>query len=311
MKFLSTILFYIITTAIGALFLFSAYTKIIGIQNFEWTLAETNLFSFSFANIISRILIIVEAILGAFFLLNIFAGKKLYTLAALLLAFFNIYLIWVMFQYGVSGNCGCFGDVVKMTPVQASLKNLGLIALIYLLSIWQTYHRNWIPFLVSIACIAGISYWIPPEFIYIKQKTQWIANEPINLDTLYTADASAPPSFDYKKGKYLICVFSTTCHHCKSAARKIGIIQKRNPKMPIYAVFSGDSTSLKAFFEESKSQNVPYQLNKSLSFIYSLTKLHAEVGGFPKILWVHNGKLVRVTNNYFDLNDADLNNWLD
>jgi hypothetical protein len=302
------ILYYTITVLIGALFLFSAYSKIIGIQNFEWTLAETNMMSFGVANITSRLLLIAEAIIGFFFLFNYHFKQKLYTWAVWLLVFFTIYLFWVMHTYGLSGNCGCFGDVVEMTPMQAVLKNIGLIALIYVLSIFKFQWQAWPKWVLIAASVIGILAIIPPDFIFITEKDT-VIKESISLAEMYGDKASAKPTFDYTKGKHIIAVLSTTCHHCKSAARKIAIMQKRNSALPFYHIYQGDSNSLAMFFKEAKAANVPYQINADYAFINRLVGLHT-AKGFPKILWIENGNLVRISNNYFTLNQSAIEQWL-
>jgi hypothetical protein len=289
--------------------LFSAYTKVIGIQNFEWTLAETGFFSFGIANILSRLLIIAEAIFGFFFLFNMHINKQLYNWAIYILVFFNVYLIWVMQTYGFSGNCGCFGEVVYMTPLQAYLKNCVMIAAIWFLHTKQYSVASWPKYVFAITSIAGILYVIPPDFIYITEPDT-IVNEPIALQQMYSATADSKPNFDFKKGKHIICVLSTGCHHCKSAAKKISIMQKRNPTLPFYFVFSGDSVGLQNFYKESPAQNVLHQINTDYGFITMLTGLHANnMGGFPKILWVQDGKLIKITKNYFSLNESAIEHW--
>lgn len=303
------ILYYTITVLIGALFIFSAYTKIIGIQNFEWALAETNLMSFGTANVLSRVLICLEAIFGILFLFNYHFNRQLYKWAAWLLMFFNIYLMWVMHVYGVSGNCGCFGTVIEMTPMEASIKNIVLIAFIYYLSCFRINDEIWSKIILFVAPIIAVIALIPPDFIFIQEKDT-IVKEPIDLSTLYSAKANVAPTFDYHKGKHIICVLSTGCHHCKSAAKKMAIMVKRNSALPFYHVFAGDSASLQLFYKESPAQGIPHQINHDYIFITKLTSLHAKSNGFPKILWVQDGNLVRVTSNYLNLNQSEIEDWL-
>jgi hypothetical protein len=303
------ILFYILTFCVGALFVYSAYTKYLTIQNFEYTLAETNLMSFGVANVLARILLIAETIIGLLFILNINFNKKLYIFAVWLLVFFNLYLMWVMHQYGISGNCGCFGEVVKMTPMQAIIKNIALIIAIYYLSCFRFSFEPWQKLLVFILPIVGIFWLTPPEFIFISEPDT-ILNQTVSLDEMYGANASNKPSFDYHKGKYIICVMSTTCHHCKSAARKLSTMYKRNHSLPLFAVYAGDSASLQTFFTESKAQIIPHQLQQDYTFINRLTSYGLEPAGFPKVLWMQDGKLVRISKNYFTINQSAIEQWM-
>jgi uncharacterized membrane protein YphA (DoxX/SURF4 family) len=310
-----SIIFYCITIALGALFIFSGYTKLLDIEPFEWTLAETGVIGFSAANVVARLLIALEFALGIAFIANISwptASKwryYVYSIAALLLLLFNAYLLWVLATYGNNTNCGCFGKYVYFTPWQAYIKNIITLLLIIVLSYWHNAHRwqsnKWVLISIAILTIAFTGIMRPPEFIYIQPKQVLDKPLPINLDPLYTDSASNKPIFNYKNSKQIIAVVSSHCIFCKKAAKRMHIIKKLMPKAPLYIVAGGhDTLAFNAFVKETNIYNVPRQLNANVQWLSALA-----TDGLPYIAWVHNGQVVR-TSNYYNLYEQDIANWL-
>jgi uncharacterized membrane protein/thiol-disulfide isomerase/thioredoxin len=128
-----------IRIAISFLFLLSAVAKLypspyFAISTFEVKQLYTLGFSESIAPYFSRILIGVEFALGILILQRHFLQKLIIPATILLLVVFTTHLSIVSFQGGGnSGNCGCFGSLLPMTPIQAILKNVVSIILLVLL----------------------------------------------------------------------------------------------------------------------------------------------------------------------------------
>lgn len=114
---------------LAALFLFSAYAKLYGmsvygaITTFEQKQLLTIGFSADWAPYFSRFILGAEIALGIGFLQPHFLRKLILPLSALLLIVFNIHLGYSM-ATGVGGNCGCFGDLLPMSPTGAFIKNI-------------------------------------------------------------------------------------------------------------------------------------------------------------------------------------------
>jgi hypothetical protein len=82
----------------------------------------------------SRILIGIEFALGILILQNNFLRKFVIPSTILLLAVFTTHLTIESFiNGGNSGNCGCFGSLLPMTPIQAILKNVFAMILLFVL----------------------------------------------------------------------------------------------------------------------------------------------------------------------------------
>jgi hypothetical protein len=155
----NNILIWIFKLTCSSLFILSAFSKLypspsLGIQIFE----ENQLFPLGFGEftgmVFSRLLIALELALGVGFLLPFSKNFITYPLSFLLLIIFNTHLGILIFSgEGNQGNCGCFGELIHMTPMQAWIKNW--IALLIIAVLFTKRNKNeikllWIiPFLAS------------------------------------------------------------------------------------------------------------------------------------------------------------------
>ncbi|MFY8029553.1 MAG: MauE/DoxX family redox-associated membrane protein, partial [Bacteroidia bacterium] len=127
---LKKILFAVISLFLGAMFIFSAYTKLFPIEIFEFSFIEIKVANWTTAPFIARLFLALEFFLGILLLLNWNAGNRMLAkFTIMLLGVFTIYLIAIIFFQGNSGNCGCFGNYIKMTPLESIIKNIVLISL--------------------------------------------------------------------------------------------------------------------------------------------------------------------------------------
>ena len=128
MKILSKVLQIIL----GTTFIFSAYTKAVGPGFFEITLMDQGLASSRFfAGHMARFFIGLEFALG-FLILLPFYIKKLMQFTFLLLGGFTAHLIW-LWSLGDTENCGCFGEMISMTPEQSIIKNLVMLSVAFVI----------------------------------------------------------------------------------------------------------------------------------------------------------------------------------
>lgn len=149
---------------LAAIFLFSAYAKLYGmsvygaITTFEQKQLLQIGFSPEIAPYFSRFIIGAEIALGLGFLQPHFLRKLILPLSALLLIVFNVHLAYSMLS-GIGGNCGCFGDLLPMTPTEAFIKNILILGLIgwlwYLIKNEQirTRHNFFVAFSIALASI--------------------------------------------------------------------------------------------------------------------------------------------------------------
>lgn len=157
---------------ISFLFLLSAVAKLypspyFAISTFEVKQLYTMGFSEGFASYFSRTLIGIEFALGFLILQKNFLRSIIIPGTILLLTIFVAHLSIEIFQNGGnSGNCGCFGSLLPMTPIEAVIKNLVSIGLLGWLIIIipktnESRDNFWILTSVTLACILALFMMAP------------------------------------------------------------------------------------------------------------------------------------------------------
>jgi thiol-disulfide isomerase/thioredoxin len=156
---------YILRGVIAILFLVSAVAKLYPSPHFAITTFELKQllpmgFSEGVAQFLSRMLIGVEFALGFLILQPHFLKKVVVPATIALLAVFIIQLGIEIGMNGNGGNCGCFGELLPMTPIEAIIKNIvaiGLLIWVLLLHKGVPDKRNpWVLVGVTAVCIAGV-----------------------------------------------------------------------------------------------------------------------------------------------------------
>lgn len=308
MNKLLRIVLIVLTICIGATFLYSAYTKLFPIQSFEYTMVEFVHMPWIMAAIAARLLIGLEAALGGLMVLHLFGGQKwVLKLSLAILIAFSVYLIYLWATQGNNVNCGCFGDMIWMSPSSSLLKNILLIAgLIVLIKYHNGFTGKWmkissIVLLIATTILPFILFALP------DQQPSWLQKDSfqVNLTALYRPEAAQPvPSIDLNKGKHVISFLSLSCPHCRMAAHKMHIMKEKNPALPFYFVIAGKDKYLKSFWKETNAIDIPH------------TKLDADsftaIAGYawPVIYFVKDG-WVEAQSNYISLSQGEIEKWLE
>lgn len=151
---------------VSLLFIVSAVAKMypspyFAISTFEVKQLYTLGFSEYVAPYFSRILIGIELAMGFLLLQNNWLKRFIIPMTILMLAVFVGHLTYVTFlSGGNSGNCGCFGELIPMTPIEAIIKNIIAIAVLgylyYILPKETAKHNFWILTTVLFATVLGI-----------------------------------------------------------------------------------------------------------------------------------------------------------
>lgn len=114
-----------------ALFMLSAIAKMFPLWSFEKQLVDLGIASWCASHYLARLIIGFELALGIAILQGNYLKKIIIPVTILLLVAFNIHLSIQMYQHGaMNGNCGCFGQLIPMTPLEAFVKNLITIGLL-------------------------------------------------------------------------------------------------------------------------------------------------------------------------------------
>jgi uncharacterized membrane protein YphA (DoxX/SURF4 family) len=303
------ILLTLLCVLMGLVFIFSGYTKLYPIEPFEYTFVDIGIFDWKLAPFAARLMIGLEFLIGVLLLLNVNLRKFSYKLGIFILVFFCIYLLLLMFMSGNKGNCGCFGTTIVMTPLQALIKNLVMLAIFVIL---YRYHEGWIlprkyRLLLLVPVITAFAFPFilnPVELSY----SEAYLNKPeenfkLPLDSLYSSASLNVPPKTLSEGKHVIAFMSLTCPHCKIAANKMRIMYERNPALPFYIVLNGKIENLAAFFEKTGTESIPHCMLKGRNFVY-LAGIE-----LPRIYMVNN-EIVEHDLDYMNMDQDEIEKWL-
>ena len=300
-------LLFLLNAIIGLIFIYSAYTKLFPIEPFEMTFIELHLANWTTAPFIARFFISLEFFIGLMLISN-FNVKHYSKLAILILLIFSLYLIAVIIIKGNYGNCGCFGNHLFMTPLQALLKNFLLI--VCLIFIYK-YHSGfqWSKSRYLVIPIALLSLALPHILNYIElsySEHYLIKKEdtfPLKLDTLIKNAKIHPVPESLKQGKHIIAFMSLTCPHCRIAAQKMRLMKEQNPSLPFYFVLNGEEKDTTDFFKTTNAYNIPFTMLFGKPFIYLAGT------SLPSIYLVKNDT-VEQRINYLALDKEEIEKWL-
>ncbi len=308
-QYLKNVLLSLLSILTGALFLYSAFTKtysIEGFERFQYTIVEYISFPWQLAVHSSRILVGMEFALGALLIAHLYGHRKWVLKVALaLLIAFSIYLIYLWAAVGNDINCGCFGDKVWMSPASSLIKNIILMAVLFILLKYHTgLQFKWAKWTTPILFIAIT---VSPYFYYPLPPSQpsWLQKDryKIDLSALYTPGKTDAPQVDLYQGKHIIAFVSLTCPHCKIAAYKMHIMKEKNPSLPFHIVYAGSEKYLPQYWKETNAKNIPHMRLKADDF--------TAVAGYswPAIFMVNNG-WVEARLDYVSMNQAAIEQWL-
>jgi thiol-disulfide isomerase/thioredoxin len=124
----------IVKILIAALFLLSAIAKSFPIWAFEKQLVDLGIVDWCKAPYLARLIIALETAIAFAILQKNYLKSIVIPITILLLAAFCIHLSMQMYEHGaMNGNCGCFGQLIPMTPLEAFIKNIiTILLLVYL-----------------------------------------------------------------------------------------------------------------------------------------------------------------------------------
>ena len=313
---LKKILLTLLCVLMGAVFVFSGYTKAgVGfpysspIEPFEYTFVDLGFINWQVAPFIARLMIGAEFLIGVLLILNLNLRKTTYKLGIGILLVFCIYLILLITIVGNKGNCGCFGSVITMTPLQALVKNGVMLILFFIL---YKFHKGWelnkkYSYLITVIYAGALMAPFVLNRVALDYSEAYL-NKPednykIELDSLYKSATLTIPPQTLSQGKHIIAFMSMTCPHCRIAAKKIRIMHERNSQIPFYFVLNGTDEKLKPFFDDTHTDSIPHCILNGRNFVY-LAGL-----SMPRIYLINNS-VVEHDVDYIDLDQEEVEKWL-
>jgi len=329
---------------ISFLFLLSAVAKLypspyFAISTFEVKQLYPMGFSENFAPYFSRILIGIEFALGILILQKNFLRTIIIPSTILLLVIFTTHLSIVTIQNGGnSGNCGCFGSLLPMTPIEAIIKNvIAMILLVWLFIIMpKTIERKdnfWVLTTVTFAAILMLFMLAPiqppannfnissPEE-NLSDTANFVIKDTVSIvkkDTLSNVTKENEPTKseitepvnkksgyaqyfpNIDKGRKTLCFFVPGCDHCREAAKELTELRKTNKNFPeISIIFMNEEADLIPEFFKVAGAEYPYKIIEVIPFWNVLGSKRDTPG--VKYLW--NGNVFKyydgISSNKFD-----------
>lgn len=307
---------------------------------FEKQLVDLGLATWCSAPYFARLLIALEIVIGIAILQKHHLKKIVIPTAVFLLLVFSIHLTIEMHRHGaLNGNCGCFGQLIDMSPLAAFIKNIIMIGLliylyriipgneggkqnsIYLILIlFSSLLFMFILFPFSpcmqkinsektISKVDSIQNKLPssasPEAVAdIRKKTthnKSVVYEPKKVSSRFVEYTTfGNKRVNLDEGKKIVCLFAAGCEHCKETAKAIYTLSKKDNFPEVYILFMDEETNLIPDFFKETGCAFPYQVIDVAKF----WQLMGDNGNTPGIFYLWNGNIVKfyegTENNKFD-----------
>ena len=231
---------------LGIVFIFSAYTKFVGPGFFEITLIDQGLLSSrGQAQHAARFLIGFEFALGLLMLLPYYT-KQLMAIANLMLIGFTIHLGY-LWATGDNENCGCFGEMISMSPAESIAKNILMLAVSVWLWIKSPSKATNPTILFGGAMIIITSMWV---FLPIPDQSEFPVNQYTNFSSVGRTDLSS--------GEKLVAILNLDCEHCQELSVELGKMNKTNKLPDVYAFYFKEGETTVEQFEQMTNTSFPY-----------------------------------------------------
>ena len=279
---------------IGLSFILSGVAKLYPIEPFELVFIDLGVANFTIAPFLARFIIVFELFLGLSIIFNYWFKNIIYYLTQGTLAFFTVYLVFLLVTQGNDVDCGCFGSLIELTPVASIIKNIVLI--VGLLFVKRRYHSH------------GL-WWLPILFIILSSVSTFSLNK-VGIHNLQGVEVNEKVDFsglpelykmnkkvDFSKGKKMIAFVTWTCPHCINATRKFVTLNNQKKINNLYLVVgSKKEPGLIEFKEKTKHDFRTIWMKDDEFFKYS-------GGRLPAIVYIEDGVIKKKW--FGDLFDVD------
>ena len=282
----------ILQLLLGITFLFSAYTKAVGPGFFEITLMDQGIAPDRIiASYLARFFIGLEFALG-FLMLLPFYVKRLMQFTFFLLGGFTLHLIY-LWSIGDTDNCGCFGEMISMTPEQSIIKNMIMLAIAFV--VFRKAQTKKIKIIIPIVFSAAtiISMWI---ILPIPNHKEFPFESFTHFETRGRVDLSS--------GENLVAIFNLDCEHCQQAATELGELKRNQENFPeLYVLYFQEGSTTVEDFESITQSSFPFDLIEVNTFFDLIGDSPPRVYHLKdgKVLGIWDLNILKNIVNTFDL----------
>lgn len=308
-KIILKALLFLLSSLMGLVFLYSGWTKLEPIEPFEYTFVDIGVANWRTAPFIARLLIGLEFLIGFLLIFGLYIKRFTIKFTSVLLIVFSVYLVVMMVKEGNNGNCGCFGNALAMTPLQALIKNVIMLAIcIVLYKFYEGFnYRKVGRWLAGASLLTALAMPHILNYVDLDYSKAYLNKPedkfPLELDTLYNNAYEKIPPRTLSQGKHVIAFLSLSCQHCRVAAKKIRLMHEKNPAISFQFVLNGDKEKLKWFYLDTKTEDIPYCMLRARPFVYL-------AGTNLPTLYLVNNSVVEHWVNYMELDQTEIEKWL-
>lgn len=274
---------------LSGLFLLSVFAKFypspsIGVIKYfeQGQLIDVLGFNEAIAPFLSRMIIAFELFLSIALLQTHYLKKVVIPLATLLLLGFSIHLTILIFQ-GSASNCGCFGELIPMTPLQALIKNIltiCILAFLYVKTKPKEKSNNWVLPSMLLATTVFMFLYVPLD---AKEADKVVFEQKLSVYSKYVEDID--------QGEKLLCFFVPGCDHCQAAAKEITALSTSIEDFPeVHIVFMDEEAEKIPEFFKIAGKTYPYQVMDIHAFIEAFWKDGNET---PGVVYLNNGNIIQ------------------
>jgi len=181
-----------------------------------------------------------------------------------------------LWSIGNTENCGCFGEMISMTPEESIFKNIALMLLAFGVYIKSSVDKHNPRLLLCTLLIP--SMWL---FLPMPDHASMSFSEYTHFEKAGRVDLS--------QGERLVAVFNLDCEHCQEAAKELAALQRKNESLPsIYVLFFSEGSTGPKDFDAMTNSDFPYQMIEVNTF-FDL------IGDSPPRLYhLSNGTVVNI-----------------
>ena len=259
-------------------------------------------FSEDFAPFLSRLIIAFEIFIAFAILQTHYIKKLIIPSTILLLIIFNVDLALDIFV-GNDENCGCFGQLIPMTPTEAFIKNIFTILLLIFIyrNMNDKKESSFLLLLNGFLIISVLMFSLLP--IATNSSSKQISSYSSYVDE----------AFNINEGKKILCFFDAGCEHCMDAAKSLTEIASNSTEFPdVHIIFSDTEEGKIPDFLKYSGKEYSYQIMEFYNPDDDINS-YLEVLGFeyenPVIIYYNNGNQMRfydgTGSNEYDAKDFE------
>ena len=243
-------------------------------------------FSEDFAPFLSRLIIAFEFFIAFAILQTHYIKKLIIPSTILLLIIFNVDLALDIFV-GNDENCGCFGQLIPMTPTEAFIKNIFTILLLIFIyrNVNDKKESSFLLLLNGYLIFSVLMFSLLP--IATNSSSKQISSYSSYVDE----------AFNINEGKKILCFFDAGCEHCMDAAKSLTEIASNSTEFPdVHIIFSDTEEGKIPDFIKYSGKEYSYQIMEFYNPDDDINS-YLEVLGFeyenPVIIYYNNGNQMR------------------